>query len=157
MNNPDIKNANASVIPANADPATLRKMLEEALAEKAEWAAKEAKRQEELAFKTKIDAEPRFNPTRNILIVRRVTNPEEIAPAVAVFDHIEVQDLKAMAKPNLKRITVSERELAAYQTIKSEGVKGITYEMLEARLKKAGPKDASKDESTEAEEDASAE
>lgn len=126
-------------LPDFSDPVAVQAFVVGLAAENAELLAAEAKRNEELSYKTRIAAaEPRFSQTKNILVLRRCPNPDELAPARTVFDHIEVQDLKRDAKDDLKRITVSEKELMAYQAIKAEGIKSITYKMIEDRLKKAG-------------------
>lgn len=122
-----------------AEIARLNAQRAELVAQRAELVAAEEKRKEEMSYKALIAAaEPRFSQTKNILVLRRCPNPDELAPARTVFDHIEVQDLKREAKDGLKRITVSEKELMAYQAMKAEEIKDITYKMIEDRLKKSG-------------------
>lgn len=139
MSNIDPIVAPVASIPSAEEIAIMMAEMVKLTAQNAALVAAEEKRKEELSYKARIAAaEPRFSQTKNILVLRRCPNPDELAPARTVFDHIDVQELKREAKDDLKRITVSEKELMAYQSMKAEGIKDITYKMIADRLKKTG-------------------
>jgi hypothetical protein len=102
-------------------------------AKNAELEEKDAQREEEKALKDKIDSEPRFKSARNTLILRTIPNPEEIVPARAVLDYLEISDKKQSVKKK-DRTYISNAELKAYQALKAKGNADVTYEMVEERL-----------------------
>lgn len=133
-----VMQGNASTkLPDFSDPVAVQAYIAAITAENAALLAAEAKRKEELSYKARIEKEPRFIPARNNLLVRRIVNPEEIVSARDTFDFLDLTDKKREEK-NTTRTYVSNLELETYQTMKSEGIKDITYKMIEDRLKKAG-------------------
>lgn len=121
-------------LPDLSDPVAVQAFIAELAAKNAELEKKESARLKELSLQDKIDNEPRFGAFRNNLLLRRIKNPEEIAPAIDVFDLIEVSDLKRSGTKN-DRTYVSNREFATFLTMKAEGIINITYPMLVERMK----------------------
>ena len=132
-------------------PKSELEILKEALAaeqvKNAVLEEKNARIEEEKALKDKIDSEKRFTSARNTLVLRTITNREEIIPARTVFDYLEILDKKHLVEKK-DRTYISNAELKAYQDLKAEGNADVSYEMVKERVsvKKPAADDAAADD-----------